>query len=131
MNWDTGLALVAAGVTLFIGVLTWLNHRRANRTTEAKVEAETQHSLFADQMALTEYIDARVEKVVKPVRDALDEERTIRRRRDGAFGRILRAIAKQWSGAEGGPDLDPADIAEVEETIPAQWIRGGGAPKRT
>lgn len=43
-------------------------------------------------------------------------------RRDGAITRILRDIARQWPNAEG-PNLNPADIAEIEETIPTDWIR--------
>jgi hypothetical protein len=43
-------------------------------------------------------------------------------RRTAAFARILRAIAQQWPTANG-PDLDPMDIAVIEETIPTQWIR--------
>jgi len=44
-------------------------------------------------------------------------------RRTGAFTRILRAIASQWPIDLKGPDLDPNDILEIEETIPPAWIR--------
>lgn len=50
----------------------------------------------------------------------LEERET---RRSGAITRILRDIARQWPSGTKGPDLDPADILEIEETIPAAWIR--------
>jgi predicted RNase H-like nuclease (RuvC/YqgF family) len=43
-------------------------------------------------------------------------------RKMSAVARILRAIADQWPSAHG-PNLDPRDIEEIEDTIPVQWIR--------
>lgn len=121
--------LITAVSGLLLGVWSLVRGLRSDKTTEEKVEAENAHTLFADNLELTKYIDERASLQVTPVRAELAEERELRRRRDSAFGRLLRAIAAQWQGDAGGPDLDPADIAVVEDTIPAAWMRGGG-PKR-
>lgn len=44
------------------------------------------------------------------------------RLKSSAFARILRAIARQWP-TDHGPDLDPSDIALIEDTIPPTWLR--------
>ncbi len=131
------LALLALLVSVVLGILTWLNHRRANKTTAAKVAAEVQqaavdvqHTVLDDYLKLDQHVAEIVDEKLKPLRAELDATKERMSRRDSAFGRLLRAIAAQWRGAEGGPDLDPADIAEVEDTIPAAWIRGTGGPKR-
>ena len=72
--------------------------------------------------ALDERIDERVQQELERVYSRLDAFEERERRRNGAFGRILRAIAAQWSDP-AGPNLDPDDIAEVEDTIPVGWIR--------
>jgi uncharacterized membrane protein len=84
--------------------------------------------------ALDARIDARVEKQLAGAWAEID---TLKRqvetleqqdqRKTSAMARILRAIAGQWPDAHG-PNLDPDDIAEIEETIPPQWIRRGARP---
>lgn len=73
--------------------------------------------------ALDSRIDARMEKELKRIYDRLDEVEDAAVKRASAFARILRAIAAQWQGDPRGPDLDPEDIREVEDTIPPAWIR--------
>jgi len=60
------------------------------------------------------------------VRDAVDELRRGANRKIAAVTRVLRQIAAQWPTAHG-PDIDPADLAELEDTevIPPEWIRRG------
>lgn len=94
-----------------------------------KSRGENQTSAMNAKTALDARIDERVEAQLKEAWERIDELdkklgtlMTREARRSGAITRILRAIAKQWPGTEG-PDLDPADIAEIEETIPAAWIR--------
>ena len=88
--------------------------------TSAKVSAKT---------ALDARIDARVEAQLQAAWKRIDEVETAFRalesretRRTGAITRILRAIAAQWPNGDHGPDLDPSDIVEIEETIPPSWM---------
>jgi len=87
---------------------------------------------LAEQNAKTtldRQIDERIEKQLKDAWTRIDsletefkELQTTQSRRDGAMTRILKALAAQWPDPHG-PKLDPADIAIIEETVPAQWIR--------
>lgn len=94
-----------------------------------KSRGENKNSALNAKIALDARIDARVSAQleeawteIKQLKEDMKTVQTRQTRRDGAITRILRAIARQWPNTEG-PDLDPADIAEIEETIPAQWIR--------
>lgn len=73
--------------------------------------------------ALDARIDARVKNELDRVYERLDEVEGAAVKQASAFARILRAIAAQWTGDPHGPNLDPDDIREVENTIPPQWIR--------
>lgn len=113
------LATIASGIFIFV------NGRGGNKNTA-----------FTAKTALDAQIDARVSAQLKEGWERIDAleknvtDLTARStKRDGAITRILRAIAKQWPNTEG-PDLDPADIAEIEETIPAQWIRKSPRAKK-
>jgi hypothetical protein len=56
----------------------------------------------------------------------LDDKITELRRNDRhkmhAVARILRALHDQWP-SDNPPNLDPADIAAIEDTVPPAWIR--------
>lgn len=87
--------------------------------------------------ALDQRIDQRMKAELERVYARLDEsdrraedDRLQEARRTSAVTRILRAIARQWPNPDG-PDLDPADIAEIEDTIPPAWIRRNPFPKET
>ena len=113
MNPDIILpALVGVGGTSIAAALLYLG-------TRGKTKADAREALDAR-------IDARLDGELKRVYARLDQVEDAAVRRAGAFARILRAIASQWTGDSAGPNLDPADIAEVEDTIPPQWIRRGG-----
>lgn len=109
---EWGIPLAIAGFT-FAGVLVTYFGTRGKTKSDAKT-------------ALDARIDARVKSELERVYTRLDEFEDRDMRRTSAFTRILRAIAAQWTGAATGPNLDPADIAEIEDTIPPQWIRRGG-----
>lgn len=105
----TGLFILFAAIVAFIG-------------TRGKTQADA-------KTALDSRIDARVSAQLEGAWeriDALEKEQTEFKKNDvryrSAVGRILRAIANQWPSTTG-PDLDPADIAEIEDTIPSEWIR--------
>lgn len=96
-----------------------------------KSRGENKNAATSAKTALDSLIDARVTKQLETAWLRIDEVEgkfqalELREtRRTGAITRILRAIASQWPGPQG-PDLDPADIAEIEETIPVSWIRKG------
>lgn len=84
--------------------------------TRGKTRSDAKTSLDAR-------IDARVKLELDRLYERLDEVENAAVKRASAFARILRAIAAQWQGDPRGPDLDPADIREVEDTIPPAWIR--------
>ena len=109
-----------------------------------KSRGENKNAAANAKAALDDRIDKRVSEQLEAAWKRLDEQDTkieeqdlkIRQqdtkissletregRRTGAITRILRAIAKQWPSGVAGPDLDPMDIAEIEETIPSSWIR--------
>lgn len=112
------IGLLGALATIGSVIALIIKSRGENKTSDTNAKT-----------ALDKRIDERVSAQLEEAWKRLDEQDTKiaalltrEARRTGAITRILRAIAKQWPGAEG-PDLDPADIAEIEETIPAAWIR--------
>lgn len=79
--------------------------------------------------ALDARIDARVKEQLEgawtEIRTLKDNVATLTekdRLKSGAFARILKSIARQWP-TDHGPDLDPADISLIEDTIPPHWVR--------
>ena len=55
------------------------------------------------------------------IENQLTEVRREDTRKMQAVARILRALFDQWPGGDT-PNLDPADIAEIEDTIPPAWV---------
>ena len=110
-QWIGGVvvAILGLGGSVFGGLALF-----AGTKGKTKADAKT---------ALDARIDARVKSELERVYARLDEFENRDVRRTSAFTRILRAIAAQWTGDSRGPNLDPADIAEIEDTIPPQWIR--------
>lgn len=98
-----GIALIAGSLVAYFG-------------TRGKTQADARTALDAR-------IDARLDGELKRVYARLDEVENAAVKRASAFARILRSIAAQWQGDPSGPNLDPEDIREVEDTIPPQWIR--------
>jgi uncharacterized protein HemX len=115
-------ALTAAGSV----VVLWIKSRGENKNAalNAKVALD---KLIDDRVTrqLTEAYgrldaqDTKIEEQDEKIRQLETRES----RRTGAFLRILKAIANQWPAGTEGPNLDPLDIAEVEDTVPVAWIR--------
>jgi len=112
------IALIGVLATLGSGVGLYLKSRGENKN--ASTNAKT---------ALDARIDLRVTKQLETAWTRIDELaedlvslKSQETRRSAAMTSILRAIAKQWPGPDG-PNLDPDDIAMIEETVPYQWIR--------
>lgn len=120
------LGWVSLGVSFLLGLGMFWNARRGNRNTEKKLTVEEEQARFGANLELNRYIDGRVKELVeerlRPIQEALESLKVQERTRTAAMTRILRAIAGQWPVGFPGPILDPADIAAVEETIPAQWL---------
>lgn len=105
-----GAVVGGAGV-----VLTFLATRGKTKT-DAKTALDARiDERVSDQLegAWTE-----IRQLKKDVETLTEKDRL----KSGAFARILRSIARQWP-TDHGPDLDPADIALIEETIPPTWLR--------
>lgn len=105
------VTIAVAGIGLIGIVVTFFG-------TKGKTKSDAKTALDAR-------IDARVKSELERVWTRLDSVEKLAVRRSAAFARILRAIADQWPSNMHGPDLDPVDIAEIEDTIPPQWIRRG------
>lgn len=112
------ISIIGAIVSLSSVLTLFLKSRKENAvaTLNAKTNLDT-------------LIDARVTKQLQISWEKIDELsekvdtlETRENQRTNAITRIFRAIAKQWPGPDG-PDLDPADIAILEDTIPSAWIR--------
>ncbi|GAA4774740.1 hypothetical protein [Microbacterium gilvum] len=103
------IAIVGGAFLLMGGVVTYMG-------TKGKTRADAKTALDAR-------IDARLNHELERVYKRLDEVENAAVRQASAFARILRQIARQWTGDPHGPDLDPDDISEVEDTIPPAWIR--------
>lgn len=112
MNWDPSEVVIAVigGLFLLGGALV------AYLGTRGKTQADA-------KSALDSRIDARVKGELERVYERLDEVEKSAVRRASAFARILRSIANQWVGDPTGPNLDPNDIRDIEDTIPPHWIR--------
>lgn len=82
--------------------------------TKAQIDQQIDTRLARDNAELA----AKVENLEAKV-DSIERLLAVTK---GAFTRILRALAIQWPGAVV-PNLDPADIALIEDTIPPHWIR--------
>lgn len=112
MTWNPSEIVIAviSGLFLLSGALvTYLG-------TRGKTQGDVKTALDAR-------IDERVKLELERVYQRLDEVEKSAVKRASAFARILRQIANQWVGDPTGPNLDPHDIAEIEDTIPPQWIR--------
>lgn len=115
MDAQTIIAVIGAVALVLGGMLTFLATRG-----KTKADAKT---------ALDERIDKRVSEQLEGAWTEITSLKTDvatltekDRLKSSAFARILRAIARQWP-TDHGPDLDPSDIALIEDTIPPTWLR--------
>ena len=97
-----GLALLGAGVLTYF-------------SAHGKTQADT-------KTALDKRIDDRVALELNRVYKRLEEVEEKGTDRMSAVARILRSIARQWPDPHG-PNLDPKDLAVIEDTVPPTWFR--------
>lgn len=117
-------AILSAVVTLIVGFLVFLQSRRATRVNEKKLAVDEKSSVFEQADDLNRYIDERVERAVAPLRQKLAEFEVRDRTRTQAFVRVMRTLFLQWPKDAPPPRLYRADIADIEETIPHEWLPG-------
>ena len=122
-NWVPLLIALVSTAGVVVGAIM------AYFATRGKTRADVESALAQTKTAIDARIDARVSAELQGAWDKLDELerefnafRTAQARKMSAVARIMRAIARQWPDSHG-PDLDPADIAEIEDIIPVTWIR--------
>ena len=118
MSGEVVVGIVGA-IALVLGGLITLQGTRGKTSADAKT-------------ALDERIDERVGAELERVYKRLTVVEETSTRKMSAVARVLRAIANQWPDPHG-PNLDPADIADIEDTIPPTWLRRprnnpGGTP---
>lgn len=118
MSGELVVSIVGA-IALVLGGLITLQGARGKTRADAKT-------------ALDERIDERVSAELARVYQRLDVVERTSTKKMSAVARVLRSIAKQWPDPHG-PNLDPADIADIEDTIPPTWLRRprstpGGTP---
>lgn len=136
----TDPAIIIAALALIGTALTGIpplikafgDHRTTSRQVEAAAETDAaaarREELKTDlelHKVIKEQVDEQVKERLDEFRREIEDLRTSETTRTRAMGRILRAIANQWPSGDTGPNLDPADIAAIEDTIPPQWIRRG------
>lgn len=99
---------------------------RLNEQFPGWAELVTENRAQRDEVARLSRENGALRSELSEVRDAVDELRRGANRKIAAVTRVLRQIAAQWPTAHG-PDIDPADLAELEDTevIPPEWIRRG------
>jgi hypothetical protein len=133
---DPGILIAIIG-----GVFAVLASYLTFQSTRGKTKADSKTSL--DQR-IDERMDAQLQSAWKrldeleedanakdielgELKNAMEELERTDKRKMQAVGRIFRAIQRQWPTATG-PDLDPHDIHEIEDTVPPEWIRRPGSP---
>lgn len=130
---DAGVitALIGAVAVMIAAALTTVGVVTKNRTDrksalDARIDARVERELESAWKA----IDAQKGKIDSLTRGQRDLQRqyedlqTRYGRTRAAIARILRAIAAQWPDPHG-PNLDPRDLAELEDAVPSAWIRRG------
>lgn len=115
----TAFGAVLGAAIAFVGV--WLKLRADGRALAKQLDAQIDERIARELKDAWARIDTQQARIA--ALEQADEERAAKHALQmGAVGRILRAIQRQWPG-DNGPDLDPHDIALLEDTIPAAWLR--------
>ncbi|MFJ6429723.1 hypothetical protein [Microbacterium maritypicum] len=115
MDPQTVIAMIGAAALVLGAVLTFFATRGKTKTDaktalDARIDKRVSEQL---EGAWTEITTLKADVATLTEKDRL---------KSSAFARILRAIARQWP-SDHGPDLDPSDIALIEDTIPPTWLR--------
>lgn len=115
----TAFGVVIGAAIAFLGV--WLKLRADGRALAQQIDTQIDERIARELKEAWARIDAQQARII--ALEKTDEERALKHAAQmAAVGRILRAIQRQWPD-DNGPDLDPHDIALLEDTIPAAWLR--------
>jgi hypothetical protein len=131
------LVVLAGAVLALIGVLagvaatrgktksdamTALNARIDARVTKQLDDAWAEiQTLKAEIATMNATIETQDETIRRQARE-LEDVKLAAERKNAAFVRIFKQIAAQWP-TPNGPDINPLDMAEVEDTLPVGWMR--------
>lgn len=123
------VAIISGTFLVLAGLLTWSSTRgktqadsktASDKRIDDRVDAQLQRAW--DRIDALELEATERDAQLRVVQETVENLVTTDRRKMSAVARIFRAIQRQWPSADG-PDLDPYDIREIEETIPVEWIR--------
>lgn len=123
------VAIITGAVTLFGSVLLFVSTRGktvvdSKQALDARIDERVGKQLdvaWKKIDELTTTVDQNKTEM-DGMQQAIDDLNTRDKRKMSAVARIFKAIQRQWPTSTG-PNLDPADIAEIEDTIPPEWIR--------
>lgn len=122
----TVVVAVIGGIVAIIGTIAGLvgalSKNSGDRRTaqELRLDARMDAAMTAQDRRIAEQ-----DRRMTSQDETIAELQELLKRRLSAVANIFRAIRDQWVGDASGPNLDPADIAELEDTevLPREWIR--------
>jgi uncharacterized protein HemX len=123
----SAFAVVTGAALAFLGA--WLKVRGDRAQAQASADAQKAVTKQQIDAQIDERVKGELEAAWKEIDELKDRQKTQEEqgsRVRAAFARILRAIAQQWPGPDA-PNLDPADIDLLGDTMPPHWVR----PRRT
>lgn len=109
-----GIVSVVGVLATLVGALTKTGSDRRT-AQEVRLDARMDAALAAQDRRIAEQDQT------------IEELKQLLKRKMSAVGRIFRQIRDQWTGDPHGPNIDPSDISELEDTevLPPEWIRRG------
>lgn len=114
-----GIVGVIGALAALVGALTKTGSDRRT-AQEIRMDARMDAALAVQDKRIAEQ-DKKIEEQAETITGL----KLLLDRKLATVGRILRQIREQWTGDPHGPNIDPADIAELEEVFPPEWIRRG------
>lgn len=115
-----GVFALLVAVCGLIGVLVTTGGNRRT-ALEARLDKRIEDALAGQAVTIAEQ--------TKTIQSQGEEIKTLKAQM-AAVGRVFRATAEQ-SSHPNGPDIDPADIALLEDTevLPPSWVRRTHSPQ--
>lgn len=112
---DPGAASIVASVLLLIGVI--VQSRRSTskgqrEAAETKVEQDEETASaapvsFAENIALNEYIDAKIEAATRPLKQQIARMARVLPVLREAFRQHIRDVARTWGKSPHPPEISP------------------------
>lgn len=111
----TGVLWTAGGLVV-VAILGIIGNVLVKRYRNRASEPEMWKELRKLQVTVYGGFDDESQREIVGLTEQLSDVR----RRNAAAGRVIRALSRQWP-ENHVPRLDPDDILELEDTIPAHW----------